>query len=390
MKEKDTNIPQKIKSHEKKHTKLSILRIIIITLLLILVFGCFFLLLGKDIYDRYQLNVLLSNDLDFEVNSNVTLESLVMEIKNGELINGKEFVDTKVLGKKEINLEIVFHDEIINYPFNINIIDTIPPLLTGKDKITTYVGNNIDLISYATVSDNSLEELKINVEGEYDFTKVGDYSLKYVCSDSSGNKSEFPFTLSVIKDKNNYSFTTSKGFHGEVKNGATYIEGVLIVNKTYGLPSNYGKGLVNYVNSAFNEMKSAAKKDGINLYISSGFRSYNDQKYIYNNYVKRDGVKKADTYSARAGHSEHQTGLAFDINIINDSFRGTKEAIWANNHCHLFGFILRYPEGKSDITGYKYEPWHFRYVGKDLATKLYNNGNWITLEEYFGIDSKYS
>ena len=110
---------------------------------------------------------------------------------------------------------------------------------------------------------------------------------------------------------------------------------------------------------------------------------------LYNNYVNRDGVVAADTYSARAGHSEHQSGLAFDVNTINDSFANTEEGKWLNDNCYKYGFILRYPNGKSDETGYQYEPWHFRYVGVELAEKLYNNGNWITVEDYFGITSRY-
>ena len=139
-----------------------------------------------------------------------------------------------------------------------------------------------------------------------------------------------------------------------------------------------------------NTMFADAASIGLNIYLSSGFRSYSDQKYIYNNYVSYDGKDVADTYSARAGHSEHQTGLAFDVNQIDDTFIGTPEAIWLSDNCWKYGFILRYPQGKTNETGYKYESWHFRYVGTELATKLYNNGDWITLENYFGITSQYN
>ena len=82
--------------------------------------------------------------------------------------------------------------------------------------------------------------------------------------------------------------------------------------------------------------------------------------------------------------------MAIDLNTINDTFHNTPEAKWLANNCYKYGFILRYPKGKTDETGYKYESWHFRYVGVDLASKLYNNGDWITLESYFGITSKYN
>ena len=137
-------------------------------------------------------------------------------------------------------------------------------------------------------------------------------------------------------------------------------------------------------------MSSAALLDGINIWCQSGFRSYDTQKKLYDNYVERDGKISADTYSARPGHSEHQSGLACDINdVINSSFNNSPEAKWAAKNAYKYGLILRYPKDKSDETGYKYESWHFRYVGVELATKLYNNGDWITLEDYFGITSEY-
>ncbi|WP_296724768.1 M15 family metallopeptidase [Ruminococcus sp.] len=171
--------------------------------------------------------------------------------------------------------------------------------------------------------------------------------------------------------------------------GLTYINGVLIANKSYSLPADFNPGLDSTCYNQFCKLSSAAAQEGLNIYLSSGFRSYNDQAQIYNNYVAREpnGQAAADTYSARPGYSEHQTGLAIDVNQIDDSFIGTPEAIWLENHCHEFGFILRYPQGKQDITGYQYESWHIRYVGTDLATQIHASG--LTLEEYFGIDSYY-
>ena len=130
-----------------------------------------------------------------------------------------------------------------------------------------------------------------------------------------------------------------------------------------------------------------AAEDGITIYLSSGFRSYETQNYLYNGYVYYYGQSMADTFSARPGHSEHQTVLAIDCNIISDAFIGTPEAMWLAEHCHEYGFIIRYPQGKESITGYKYEPWHIRYVGEENAQKIFESG--LTLEEYFGIDSVY-
>ena len=182
--------------------------------------------------------------------------------------------------------------------------------------------------------------------------------------------------------------------------GVTYVDGVLIVNKTYSLPSSYRAPnsdgyefcttcLTDETLEAFNQMQADAQSLGLNLYISSGFRSYSYQENLYNNYVAQDGQEAADTYSARAGHSEHQTGLAFDLNTIDDSFAYTPEGQWVKDNCQKYGLILRYPKGKETQTGYQYESWHLRYVGKELAEELYNNGEWITLEEHFNLSSTY-
>jgi len=126
------------------------------------------------------------------------------------------------------------------------------------------------------------------------------------------------------------------------------------------------------------------KSIGLNIKAISTYRSYNTQQDLYNRYVKKDGEEEADTYSARPGHSEHQTGLAIDAYNITHSylnFDQTNEYAWLKNNAHQYGFIIRYPEGKEYITGYMYEPWHFRYVGEEIASYIYYNN--ITFDEYY-------
>ncbi len=169
--------------------------------------------------------------------------------------------------------------------------------------------------------------------------------------------------------------------------GATYVQGILVANKSYSLPADYDPGLDPTTKSQFDVLSSAAAEEGLNIWLASGYRSYQYQEEIYNGYVDGYGKDTADTFSARPGHSEHQTGLAIDVNTIDDSFADTPEAEWLAENCYKYGFIIRYPKGKEDITGYKYEPWHIRYLGVEKATAVYNSG--LTLEEYLGIDSKY-
>lgn len=173
-----------------------------------------------------------------------------------------------------------------------------------------------------------------------------------------------------------------------VVDGLSYVDGILLANKTYSLPSSYNIGVDSTAGAAVDELIQASANDGINLFVCSGFRSYLTQKNLYQSYVNRDGQAAADTYSARPGYSEHQTGLAFDMNNASSSFNNTKEAKWLAENCYKYGFIIRYPQGKESITGYQYESWHIRYVGTDLAKAIHDTD--LTLEEFFGITSRYA
>lgn len=173
---------------------------------------------------------------------------------------------------------------------------------------------------------------------------------------------------------------------------------LVIVNKYHKLDNNfvpsdleaidskYNKGFNNKMRHvarlAFEEMCKAALEDGITIYSGSAYRSYSYQLSLYNRYVASNGFDDAETFSARAGYSEHQTGLATDIMNAKLDFisANDKEYDWLINNSYKYGFILRYPKGKENITGYMYEEWHFRYLGIDVATKLFEEN--ITYDEY--------
>lgn len=278
--------------------------------------------------------------------------------------------------------------------------DTTPPSIEGvKDIEVLAFSDKPNLLDGVVVGDNSKEEITATIKGEYNIEEEGEYLLSYTAKDSSGNETEKEFKITV---KNNPNVKISKSTKGyTIKNyyGVTYVDGVVIANKTYSLPSNFAPNnlvtingyikVVDYVKDAFLSLSSDAKVIGLNIYASSGYRSYSNQKYIYENYVSMDGKENADRYSARAGYSEHQTGLAIDVNTIDMTFDNTSESVWLRENAYKYGFIIRYPKGKEEITGYMYEPWHIRYVGKELSNKLYKDGSYITLEEYYGINSKY-
>lgn len=173
----------------------------------------------------------------------------------------------------------------------------------------------------------------------------------------------------------------------------------VLVNKKYYLPDNFIPNdlelvSVKYANEdkylrkeariAFEMLSENAKKEGYTIIAVSTYRPYEYQKKLYQEYVSTMGSDYAEHCSAKAGHSEHQTGLAVDVEGSNhdyDDFENSKEFMWMKENAHLFGFILRYPKGKTNITGFKYEPWHYRYVGIEVAKTIYEEN--LTLEEYY-------
>jgi D-alanyl-D-alanine carboxypeptidase len=166
---------------------------------------------------------------------------------------------------------------------------------------------------------------------------------------------------------------------------------LLMVNKHFYLPADYVPSDLVYVGktmmraeagAAMQEMIDAAAAAGQNIWSQSGFRSYGVQVNLYRDYSARDGEAAADTYSARPGYSEHQTGLTTDLNTITDAFGGTPEGQWVAENCWQYGYIVRYTKENTDVTLYKPEPWHMRYIGRDAAKTMHDEGI-LSLEEYW-------
>ena len=202
--------------------------------------------------------------------------------------------------------------------------------------------------------------------------------------------------IQVIKDVNMNLDLTQYEDKIKAKNLNTV---KILVNKYYYLEEDYvpenlkklstvyaisGMKLVEEAKEAFEEMSKDASEENLNIIAMSTYRSYSYQVNLYNRYKRTDGQEKADTYSGRPGHSEHQTGLAVDVynkkeNYTN--FGNTKEFTWMMKHAYEYGFILRFPKDKEKETGYHYESWHYRYVGKEVAT--YIKEHEISFEEYY-------
>lgn len=242
----------------------------------------------------------------------------------------------------------------------------------------------------------SKEELKLkqldNIDQKINYFN-NDYLDRYIAYKKENPNLE---TTDIIKrvnlnlDKDYYTETKKTPYQNKdyiLVNKYIYMDDTYIPENLEDLDTSYsrsGMKLVNTAKNAIEKMITAAKKDGFNIRVMSSYRSYNYQVNLYNRYVENDGKEAADTYSARPGFSEHQTGLCVDIDdgVINyTDFEKSKSFKWMQENAHKYGFILRYPSDKTEITGYTYESWHYRYVGKEIATYIKKHN--ITFDEYY-------
>ena len=246
----------------------------------------------------------------------------------------------------------------------------------------------------ASLELSTKEKLKIlgNINKKIDYFK--DSNIDRYISYKKKNKK-----LSNSRVVLEVNMNLDKDFYTSISPSPNQNSSFILVNKFYYLDEDYvpkkleeidnkysasGKNLVNIAKISFESLAKKAKEEGFNIRAVSAYRSYSYQANLYNNYISQDGVENADKYSARPGFSEHQTGLAIDVdNGVSDfnNFESTKEFSWMNENAHKYGFILRYPKYKEYITGYIYEPWHYRYVGVSVATFIKQND--LAYEEYY-------
>ena len=267
----------------------------------------------------------------------------------------------------------------------INVYDDEKPVieLKGDESITLeYNHKYVEPGFKATDNLDGNITNKVKVKKNINVKEAGTYEVIYTVKDENNNEATAKRTV-IIKEKNVAKKEVETKPVIKEADGITYVDGILIVNKDYGLPKEYNPGLNDEAYEALKLMQSDAKALNLNLDLVSGYRSYDTQEKLYNKYVKKDGEEIASTYSAQPGHSEHQTGLAFDVGSVSEEFADTEDGKWLAENAHLYGFIIRYPKDKSHITGYIYEPWHIRYLGVDIATKVKKSG--LTLEEYLKI-----
>lgn len=294
---------------------------------------------------------------------------------------------------KEISIEIeetLDKHEIKNIEIEHHVVETNPITIQLIDKgytnieiETIYKNLNVEEINYLLTINyiNITEYLKYPY---FDFSKIERYI-------SYQNNNHTNIKESIIK----VNIGLDYDFYTNIKTIENPENPLVLVNKYNQLPEDYTpNNLINLKCNpkyklceeaalAFDSLVNDAKLDKVNIYPYSAYRSYEYQKTIYNKYVNRDGQELADTYSARPGHSEHQTGLSVDIKSLGHNEITESDYAWLKENAHLYGYIIRYPKDSTKITGYQEEPWHLRYVGIEVASEIKNLN--ITFDEYYII-----
>jgi len=259
----------------------------------------------------------------------------------------------------------------------------------NKEEVSNIINLSKENINYL-LENNYNEYIKEYIKEKYYIDKNLQRYIDYQKENTSKNVSEIISIVNVNKDKEEYTQTKASDTTKKeliLANKYNYLdkdykpENIIEIPSRYAYSDNYvPEEILNY----YKEMFNAAEQDGVDLIISSAYRSYEEQEETYDYYKKQKGEEYAKKYASLPGYSEHQTGLAFDIlttGVLTDDFEKTKEFEWLQENSYKYGFILRYPKGKENITGYDYESWHYRYVGKEAAQKIKKEN--ITFDEYY-------
>lgn len=306
------------------------------------------------------------------------------------------------LGYTESEVDLIYRklsrdqiDELLNVDYKDYLDKLISNQGFDSSKLTDYMAY-IDLIEMNYDLDDIIYIVNQKIEYPYSEKLITVLHDKYYIDSRLNRYMEYQIDdyhniVSLVNSNRDYEYYTN------IKSTNVMDNTHMLVNKYYYLDENYipsdlvnvnltysysGNSCTKEVLDAFIKMYNDAKKEGVNLIINSSYRSYNSQNEIWTSRKNKNGIQSADNYAARPGFSEHQTGLALDIDGY-PSNTSEKAYNWLKLNAHKYGFILRYPEGKEEITGYKFEPWHYRYVGEELSNKIHDKN--LTLEEYYAF-----
>lgn len=285
---------------------------------------------------------------------------------------GKE---SSIDGKDVSKEEYLYKDDLLDIGYSVDEINSIQNKLSLGDVKSYLLGNSKfeNIISfiynpYFKISNISRYISYYKKNPNYSFDQV----VLYV---EIGLDNEFYTNINTID--NYYETDALVNKYNKLEDEVAY-EDLVIIPKPYS--DDGSKEIRNVVYENLVNMIDDASKEGIKLFVVSGYRTMAKQESLFNNSKNKKGLNHALLYSAKPGHSEHELGLAIDLNYTNPNFENTKHYEWLKLNAYKYGFIERYPKGKENITGFAFEPWHYRYVGTSIATKIYEEN--ITFEEY--------
>lgn len=374
-----------MKRKRKKNNKKKVLILIII---IILILSLVYILLPKNYgYNKKAIEVFKENDLYEQIKEKKIYSKTLEEAINQNSFNKEyflEYLDIKYIDDKNFISNI---NKLLNLGYSSKDINAIYEKIPNSVSIISTSKYNKDIINIMNLSYFKIDNLKRYLD--YDIMEVKSiYDISNIKKDF--NYEDVVTYVNANLDKEYYSSDNLIS-----NEDASKID--VLVNKYHKLDENYEPSDLTIIDSKyasgtqklrkeaqikFEEMASDMAKENLKIYAGSTYRSYTYQKGLYDRYVKKDGFAAAETYSARSGYSEHQLGLAVDI--VNGKWdylsENDKEYDYLVKNSYKYGFILRYPRGSEYITGYMFEDWHFRYLGIELATKVFNSG--LTYDEY--------
>lgn len=374
-----------MKRKRKKNNKKKVLILIII---IILILSLVYILLPKNYgYKKETIEVFKENDLYEQIKDKKIYSKTLEEAINQNSFNKEyflEYLDIKYIDDKDFISNI---NKLLNLGYSSKDINAIYNKIPDSVNIIIDSKYNKDIINIMNLSYFRIDNLKRYLD--YDIMEVKSiYDISNIKKDF--NYEDVVTYVNANLDKEYYSSDNLIS-----NEDASKID--VLVNKYHKLDENYEPSDLTIIDSKyasgtqklrkeaqikFEEMASDMAKENLKIYAGSTYRSYTYQKGLYDRYVKKDGFAAAETYSARSGYSEHQLGLAVDI--VNGKWdylsENDKEYDYLVKNSYKYGFILRYPRGSEYITGYMFEDWHFRYLGVELATKVFNSG--LTYDEY--------
>lgn len=374
-----------MKRKRKKNNKKMILILIIV---IILILSLVYILMPKNYgYNKKAIEVFKENDLYEQIKEKKIYSKTLEEAINQNSFNKEyflEYLDIKYIDDEDFISNI---NKLLNLGYSSKDINAIYEKIPNSVSIISTSKYNKDIINIMNLSYFKIDNLKRYLD--YDIMEVKSiYDISNIKKDF--NYEDVVTYVNANLDKEYYSSDNLIS-----NEDASKID--VLVNKYHKLDENYEPSDLTIIDSKyasgtqklrkeaqikFEEMASDMAKENLKIYAGSTYRSYTYQKGLYDRYVKKDGFAAAETYSARSGYSEHQLGLAVDI--VNGKWdylsENDKEYDYLVKNSYKYGFILRYPRGSEYVTGYMFEDWHFRYLGIELATKVFNSG--LTYDEY--------